>query len=373
MVIKAQELADKHGYFFTNQFENESNAWIHEQTTGPEILEAFQEEGQTLDHLVLAYGSGGTLLGCSRYLRQHSPHTQIHLCEPSNAPMMYSGLRTKYPADGVPSTSFDAAHPVWRPHLLQGWAADFVPKLVAQAEREKAFDRIVPVGGFDAIATAQEMAQKEGIFSGTSGGGIVWAAMELAKTAKPGANILAIVPDTAERYLSTPLFESIPADMTAEERELAASTPSAPPPSADLPPVLPEAVQFVRDTNANSKVVVWSLEYCEFCWTLTRFLDRLKVPYQVVDIDNFQFARDNMGNKYRSALQDLTGCKTFPQFFVDGNFVGGAVDACMMWKKGELQPLLENAGVKDDNFGGYEGDPFEFVPRWMTQNPLGDK
>ena len=265
------------------------------------------------------------------------------------------------------------AHPVWRPHLLQGWAADFIPKLVAQAEEEQVFDDTMPIGGFDAIATAQEMARKEGIFSGTSGGGIVWAALQLAETAQPGSNILAIVPDTAERYLSTPLFEKIPADMTPEEKALAESTPSTPPPSADLPPVLPEAVAFVEETNKTNKVVVWSLEYCEFCWTLTRFLDRLKVPYEVVDIDSFQFAKDNMGNKYRSALQDLTECKTFPQFFVDDKFIGGAVDACMMWKKGELQPLLEAAGVKNDDFGGYDGDPFEFLPRWMTQNPLGDK
>ena len=119
MVIKAKELSDKHGWFFTNQFENESNAWIHEQTTGPEIVQAFQAEHQKLDHVVMAYGTGGTVLGCSRYFRQHSPETQIHLCEPSNSPMMYSGIRTQYPEDGQPSTSFDTAHPVWRPHLFQ--------------------------------------------------------------------------------------------------------------------------------------------------------------------------------------------------------------------------------------------------------------
>jgi cysteine synthase A len=182
-----------------------------------------------------------------------------------------------------------------------------------------------------------------------------------------------MVPDTAERYLSTPLFAEIPSDMTAEEKELAASTPSMPPPGADLPPVLPEAVDFVTATNANNKIVVWSLEYCEFCWTLTRFLDRLQVPYETVSIDSFQFATGNMGNKYRAALQHITGCKTFPQLFVNGQFIGGAVDACLMWKKGELQPILEQAGVKSYNFADYSGDPFEFLPRWMVQNPLGDK
>jgi cysteine synthase A len=140
------------------------------------------------------------------------------------------------------------------------------------------------------------MAEKEGIFSGTSGGGTVWAALQIAKTAPAGTNILAMVADTAERYLSTPLFENIPAGMTNEEKEIAESTPSAAPPSADFPPVLPEAVAFVNEKNASSKkVVVWSLEYCEFCWTLTRFLDRIQVPYERIDIDNFQFAKDNMG------------------------------------------------------------------------------
>ena len=339
----------------------------------PEILEAFSSEGKTIDHFVMAYGSGGTMLGCSRVLRKQSPHTQIHLCEPSNAPMIYSGVRTNYPEDGKPSTSFDVAHPVWRPHLFQGWAADFIPKLVAQAEIEKNFDHVMPVGGFDAMEICHQMAQQEGIFSGTSGGGIVWAALQVAKDAKPGSNILAIVPDTAERYLSTPLFDKIPADMTLAEKELAESTPSTPPPAAGLPDVTPKGVEFCQQQIAKHKIVVWSLEYCEFCWTLTRFLDRLQVPYERIDIDSFQFAKGNQGNIYRAALQDLTKCKTFPQFFVQGNFVGGAVDACTMWKEGTLQPLLEKAGAKKDNFGDYDGDPYEFLPRWMTQNPLGDK
>jgi cysteine synthase A len=376
MVIKAKELADKHGWFFPNQFDNDANAWIHEQTTGPEIIEAFGQDNVKLDHFVIAYGTGGSSLGIGRVLRKQSPETKIHLCEPSNAPMMYSGIETKYPQDSNPSSSFDMAHPVWRPHLFQGWAADFIPKLVAQVRHEKLYDDILPIGGHDAMTTAQQLAEKEGIFSGTSGGGTVWAALQIAKTAPIGTNILAMVADTGERYLSTPLFENIPAGMTEEEKEIAESTPSTPPPSADFPPVTPEAVAFVNDKNRSSKIVVWSLEYCEFCWTLTRFLDRLQVPYERIDIDNFQFAKDNMGNKYRSALQAKTDCNTFPQFFIDDKFIGGAVDACMMWKKGELQPLLLQgaAGVKNDNnFGDYNGDPFEFLPRWMTQNPLGDK
>jgi len=140
MLIKAKAMAEKHDMFWTNQFENEANAWIHEQTTAPELVGpggAFDASGDTkLDHFVLAYGTGGTLLGTGRYFKKLSPATKIHVCEPSNAPMMYSEIPSVYPDDG-PLVS--EAHPVWRPHLFQGWAADFVPKLVGQAQKELDF------------------------------------------------------------------------------------------------------------------------------------------------------------------------------------------------------------------------------------------
>jgi len=161
--------------------------------------------------------------------------------------------------------------------------------------------------------------------------------------------------------------------MTDEEKALAASTESAAPPKITMPPVTEEALQFVRAKIAKHKVVIWSLEYCEFCWTIFRLFDALKVPYTVINIDSFAYAKDNMGNHYRSALSNLTECNTFPQCFIDGKFFGGAADACIKWKNGELQPLLEEAGVKYDDFGGYTGDAFEFLPKWMSQNPLRSK
>ncbi|KAL3941798.1 MAG: hypothetical protein SGARI_000475 [Bacillariaceae sp.] len=362
MVIKAKGMSS-------------ANAWIHRETTGPEIVKAFKDAGKKLDHFVCAYGTGGTLLGVGSYLKEHSPETTVHCCEPDNAPMIYSDIKTNYPDSGDPSTSFDVAHPVWRPHLFQGWAADFIPKLVNEATEGKAYDKLIHPGGRDAMATCKELARKEGIFSGTSGGGILTAALTLAKDAPTGTNILAIIPDTGERYLSTPLFDDIPADMTEEEKEIAASTPSTPPPAAGLPPVLPEATEWVEKKIADYKVTAFMLKYCEFCWTLTRFLDALGVEYERIDIDSFEYAKDNMGNKYRSALSELTECKTFPQFFVNEEFVGGAVDACSMWKKGDLQKAFKEAGITggDGNFNGYEGDPFEFLPKWMTKNPLRSK
>jgi cysteine synthase A len=296
--------------------------------------------------------------------------------------MLYSEIPTDYePKNGdgngekYPSTSFKVPHPVWRPHLLQGWATDFIPKIVADATEQKIYDSVLHVGGNDAIETAQALAINEGILSGTSGGGTLSAAVSLAKSLSNSANIVVMIPDTGERYLSTPLFENIPADMTEEEKEIANSTPSTPPPPPGLPVATEEATTWVKNQVGVAPIVIFSLEYCEFCWTLTSFFDALGVPYHKIDIDNFIYAKDNVGNKYRASLSEWTECKTFPQFFLAGDFVGGAVDACMMWKKGELQPRLKKAGVKggDDVFNNYEGDPFEFLPKWMTQNPLRSK
>jgi len=368
MVLKAKELAEKHGFFRPCQFENEANAWIHSQTTGPEILQAFA--GKQLDYFFTSYGTGGTLKGVGRVLRAKSPNTKIHVCEPDNAPLLYSGHATEYNEDG----SFKEPHPIWRPHLLQGWAPDFIPKLVDDAVQAKYIDEIVHIGGDRAMEVSRLLAQKEGIFTGTSGGGCLSCALELAGKVAKGTTILAMLPDTGERYLSTPLFENIPADMTPEEKKLADSTPSNPPPGISLPEVTEEALNFVKTTNSQNKVVVWSLEYCEFCWTIFKFFKAIDLPYTVINIDAFQYAKDNQGNKYRSAVSSLTGCNTFPQFFVDGTYHGGAADACMKWKKGELQPVLETAGLKSkDELASYKGDPFEFLPKWMGQNPLRSK
>jgi len=235
----------------------------------------------------------------------------------------------------------------------------------------------------DAIQTAKDLAVREGILTGTSGGGVLSAAIKLVEDNDfpDGTSILAILADTGERYLSTQLFEDIPIDMTEEEKKLAASTPSCPPPPPGLPEVFPFATKWVQNEIDSHKVVIYSLEYCEFCWTLTGFLDALGVAYHKIDIDSFEYAKDDLGNKYRSALSQLTDCKTFPKFFINGKFVGGAVDACMMWKKKEessksdgdaMRGMLQKVGINggNGNFNDYQGDPFEFLPKWMTQNPL---
>ena len=299
MVIKAKELADKHGWYWPDQFTNEANAWIHNITTGPEIVDAFKTEGKELDHFFTAYGTGGTLKGVGECLRRNSPGTKIHVCEPNNAPMLYSEIKTTYPPDEKPAKSFEVAHPVWRPHLLQGWAADFIPMLVSKAVDTGYVDQLHHTDGKKAMQVAKDLATKEGIFSGTSGGGVLSSALEFAATLPEGSNVLAMIPDTGERYLSTPLFDDVPADMTEEEKAIAESTPSTPPPPPGLPDVTPEAVAFVDAKCKENKVLMWSLQYCEFCWTLSKLLDRIGVSYEVIKIDSFDYAKDNMGNKYR--------------------------------------------------------------------------
>ena len=253
MVIKTKELAEKHGWYWPNQFDNEANAYVHEITTGPELLEAMGDE--KLDHLFLAYGTGGTLNGVSKVMKSRSPHTKIHCVEPDNAPMLYSQIETEYPTGEGELSSFKDPHPVWRPHLLQGWAPDWIPSLVDKARSR--IDEVCHVGGDVAMATSKTLAKKEGIFTGTSGGGILASALKHAETCSPGTSIIAMLPDTGERYLSTPLFDGIGADMTEEEKEIAASTPSSPPPPVPLPSSTDESVAFVKGNIAKNKIVIW--------------------------------------------------------------------------------------------------------------------
>jgi cysteine synthase len=228
MVKKAVELADAHGWFLTRQFTNEANADVHSRTTAREIIEAFA--GESLDYFVTGFGTGGTLKGVARVLAKERPETKIVVCEPVDAPMLTSGTKQERAADG----SAIASHPSWKPHPLQGWSPDFIPKLAADAVDAGNVDRVITVAGPDAMRWSKELAQKEGIFCGTTSGGTFAGALQVCKDAPKGATVLCMLPDTGERYLSTPLFADIPADMTEDEQKIASSTPSgrlAPPPA----------------------------------------------------------------------------------------------------------------------------------------------
>jgi cysteine synthase A len=219
MYMKAVELAEKHGWFLARQFETKANADIHEATTAREIIGDFA--GDRLDYVVTGYGTGGTVAGLSRVLRKERPETRIILSEPANAALIGSGVAQERGADGSPA----ASHPAFQPHPIQGWTPDFIPLVLQEAIDKGGFDELIPVAGADGMAWAKKLASREGILTGTSGGATLAVAMQIAERAEPGSVILAMLPDTGERYLSTPLFESIPEDMDDEERAFSESTP----------------------------------------------------------------------------------------------------------------------------------------------------
>ena len=217
MVKKAVELAKKNGWFLTRQFENEANADFHSRTTAREIINDFA--GERLDYWVTGFGTGGTLKGVARVLEKERPETKIVVAEPAEAPMLTSGTEQQRNPDGSPA----AGHPSWNPHAIQGWSPDFIPKLTGDAVAAKYVDRIVTIPAPEAVQWSRKLAQKEGIFVGVSAGGTFGAAMKVCADAPNGSSVLAMLPDTGERYLSTGLFADIPADMTEEEQAIAKS------------------------------------------------------------------------------------------------------------------------------------------------------
>ena len=183
MVRKAKELADKHGWFLARQFENPANPEYHRSTTGPEILSDFA--GRRLDFWVTGWGTGGTLTGAGEMIKKARPDTRIVVTEPASASLL-SGAEFK-------------------PHKIQGWTPDFVPAVL----KKEVAHRILPVTDVEAIEAARSLAKHEGIFVGISSGGTFAAARKVAEEAPAGSVVLAMLPDTGERYLSTPLFEGI--------------------------------------------------------------------------------------------------------------------------------------------------------------------
>lgn len=183
MVRKAKELAETKGYFETTQFANLANPEYHRNTTGPEILGDFA--GRDLDYWVSGWGTGGTLTGAGQIIKLARPNTQVVAVEPESAQLLGGGD--------------------WSKHMIQGWTPDFLPSVLDKS----VFDERLTVTDADAIKTAKLLATQEGIFSGISGGATVAAALAVAQRAKEGSTILAMVPDTGERYLSTPLFADI--------------------------------------------------------------------------------------------------------------------------------------------------------------------
>ena len=181
MLNKARELAEKHGWFLCRQFENPANADVHSRTTAMELIRDMA--GERIDYFVSGFGTGGTLKGVARALKAHDAGTRVIAAEPDNAQVLGSGIPQARHPDGSPAGS----HPMFRPHLMQGWAPDFISRLTEEAMTAGWVDEVLPVAGKDAMRLSRALARQEGIFVGTSSGGSLAAALTIARTAAPGA------------------------------------------------------------------------------------------------------------------------------------------------------------------------------------------
>ncbi|AWI85508.1 O-acetylserine lyase [Alloyangia pacifica] len=367
MIAKARELAEKHGWFLARQFENEAGPDFHSRTTAQEILDCFEDA--PLDYWVSGFGTGGTLKGVARRLKAESPGTQIVAAEPDNSALLASGWCQPYNADGSPA----ASHPAFRPHLMQGWSPDFVPKLVDDVLREEWIDALQPVAGADAMRCAQELARHEGILCGTSGGATFAAALEVARHAPKGARILAMLPDTGERYLSTPLFAEIEEVMNAGELDIAASTPrfrfdaGASAPAPQSAPVAAsgraKAELEALISDPAQPVVFFALEWCEFCWSVRKLFAAAGIEYLSVDLDGAAYREGDRGGALRRALAEKTGAVTIPQVFIGGRHVGGATETFDAFNSGALQQMLASEGREVHTEG--IGNAYGFLPAWL--------
>mmetsp|Transcript_12738 Transcript_12738/g.38123 ORF Transcript_12738/g.38123 Transcript_12738/m.38123 type:complete len:377 (-) Transcript_12738:1966-3096(-) len=223
MVAKAEELCETHGFFYVNQFVVQANPDTHEATTGTEILSDF--EGERLDYWVTGYGTGGTFQGAGKAIKAARPDTKIVLSEPSGAALVTSGIpQQRKEVLGVYGAAAES-HPEFKPHPIQGWTPDFIPNVLQDGLELGLHDDLLLVDPADGIAISKRLAAEEGIFTGISGGSTVATALEVAESAPEGSVILAMLPDTAERYLSTPLFQEITPEMNEAETALFNSTP----------------------------------------------------------------------------------------------------------------------------------------------------
>ncbi|MCH9695257.1 MAG: cysteine synthase A [Gammaproteobacteria bacterium] len=364
MMKKAEELAETHGWFLTRQFENRANSDVHYWSTAQEILEDFGDE--QIHSWVSGFGTGGTLLGVSRAMREASPETRIVAAEPDNSPILGKGIPQPRDSQGKPQGS----HPHFRPHLMQGWSPDFVSDLTQAAIDDGMIDEVVPVNGDQAMALSQALARQEGIFVGTSSGATLVAALEVAKNAPQGANIVAMLPDTGERYLSTPLFADINEDMNDDEIAISTSTPGyrfdvqAPATPAAMPiEVDADAARFIDDVVAAEPVVMFALEWCEFCWTLRKLFDALGVAYKSVDIDSVEYQDNERGVKIRQALGERVGAPTMPQVFVGGDHMGGCTEIIDAFESGDLLKRFEQLDIKYDETESL--DAWSLLPQWL--------
>lgn len=370
MLAKARELAETHGWFLCQQFCNEANATMHSMTTAEEILGSFPH--QSLDYFVSGFGTGGTLKGIARVLKQRSSQTQVIAAEPDNSPVLRSGLPQTFTAAGEPAHQ----HPAFRPHLMQGWAPDFVSRLTHDAMNDGLIDGIMPVSGHAALRNARELARSEGIFCGISSGATLAAALTVAESAPAGSKLLCLLPDTGERYLSTALFDDVAVEMSTEEIALSHSTPGY---RFDAPKVKPVSKRAAASTSAapdkalsyidsivsstEQPLVMFSLEWCEFCWSVKKLFSQLDIEYRTFNLDSVELHKDGWGHDLRLALAQKTGKTTIPQLFLGGEHLGGCTETFDAYRKGTLQQKLNKASVTFTPINNV--DPYSLLPGWL--------
>ena len=370
MLNKAQELADKHGYYLCRQFDNEANAEVHTRTTAREILEDLA--GEKLDYWVSGFGTGGTLKGVARGLKATDPSVRVVAVEPDNSPVLSSGISQARKPDGTPA----ASHPQFRPHLMQGWSPDFISRLTEEAMADALVDEVRGVAGRDALRLSRELARREGIFVGITAGATLAGALQVADESPAGTNIVCMLPDTGERYLSTPLFEDISEAMDEAEMALSCSTPgyrfdtvaaAAPkePGNAATDAVGIDfgASRFLSRTVADQPVVMFALEWCEFCWAARKLFKAMDVPFESVDLDSVEFQEDNRGGRIRAVLAERTGENTIPQIFIGGDHIGGCSELFDAYRDGTLQRRLRQTGVVFNDQARV--DTAKLLPQWL--------
>jgi cysteine synthase A len=368
MLAKADELARAHGWWQPRQFENPANAEIHARTTAVEIIEDFADA--SLDYWVTGFGTGGTLNGVSRVLKEKSPQTQIIVCEPDNSAMLASGIAQARPSDG----SRSASHPRFRPHLMQGWSPDFIPRLAEQVIAAHRIDGYVLIDGKEALRCARDLARQEGICVGISAGATFAGALQIAAAAPPGSNILCMLPDTGERYLSTALFEDVAVEMTEEELELSRSTPgfrfdvapASAPATEDVADPVDEAASREVDamlSDRDQPVVMFAYAWCEFCNSARRIFSEYGIACRSIDLDSVAYQQGDRGKRIFEVIKHRTGWDTLPQIFIGGDFEGGCTDVFDSLKSGQLHNRLRKHGVSFD--ASIKTDPYERLPKWL--------
>jgi cysteine synthase A len=370
MLAKAREVAAHLDGFLVEQFDNPANARAHELGTAREILASFAD--RPLDCFVTGAGTGGTLRGVGAVLRKESPHTRIVVCEPDNAPVLASGRAQ--PQDG-------SSHPAFRPHLMQGWTPDFIPGLTAAAVAAGTIDHVQAVDGHEAIRVTRALASEEGILSGISGGAAVAGALQVCATLAPGSRVLVMLPDAADRYLSTALFEEIDDAMNDAEVALSLATPFAqfgaapaihpsPAAGAQLQPgdAAADAELEALLTDREQPVLLFGFAWCEYARAVRRLFAHLGVPYQAVILDAPDMQAGDRGGRLRRALARRLGKVTIPQVFVRGQHIGGCNETFAAMADRSLLRKLADAGVvvpePSDDF-----DPTSLLPNW--QQPAG--